>query len=53
MSEKKWKAVIVDDERLARAKLRSMLADFPRVQIVGEADSVAAAVKVIEKQTRK
>ena len=41
--------MIVDDERLARAKLRSMLADFPNIQIVGEADSVAEALIAIEK----
>jgi two-component system, LytTR family, response regulator len=49
MSEKNWKAIIVDDERLARAKLRAMLADFPHIQIAGEADSVDEAVKLIEK----
>jgi two-component system LytT family response regulator len=49
MMKKIWKALIVDDERLARARLRSMLADFPSVEIVGEADSVAAAVKAVEK----
>lgn len=47
--KKIWKALIVDDERLARARLRSMLADFPAIEIVGEADSVAEAVKAIEK----
>ena len=47
--EKIWKALIVDDERLARAKLRSMLADFSNIQIIGEADSVAEAVKSVEK----
>lgn len=47
--KKIWKALIVDDERLARARLRSMLADFPNLEIVGEADSVATAVKAIEK----
>lgn len=48
MSEKIWKVLIVDDERLARAKLRSMLADFSSIQVIGEADSVSEAVKVIE-----
>lgn len=41
--------MIVDDERLARAKLRSMLAGFPNVEIIAEADSVAEAIKAIEK----
>jgi two-component system LytT family response regulator len=44
-----WKAVIVDDERLARNKLRKMLAEFPGVEIIGEADGVDSAVEVIEK----
>jgi two-component system LytT family response regulator len=47
--KKIWKALIVDDERLARARLGSMLAGFPNLQIIGEADSVAEAVKAIEK----
>ena len=46
--EKIWKALIIDDERLARNKLRSLLAEFSNVQIVGEADSVAEAVKRIK-----
>lgn len=47
--EKVWKALIVDDERLARNKLRSMLAEFPNIKIIGEADSVAEAVIAIKK----
>lgn len=43
-----WKAVIVDDERLARKKLRSLLADFPQIEIAGEADGVFEAVRLIE-----
>lgn len=39
---------MVDDERLARNKLRSMLALYPQIQIVGEADSVASALELIE-----
>lgn len=49
VTKKIWKTIIVDDERLARAKLRSMLSDFSNIQVVGEADSVAAAIKAIEK----
>ena len=43
-----WKALIVDDERLARRKLRSMLAGFSEIEIIGEADSAAAAVQAIQ-----
>lgn len=45
-----WKAVIVDDERLARNKLRSLLSEFSEIQIIAEADSVAEAVKIIQLQ---
>jgi two-component system LytT family response regulator len=34
---------VVDDERLARARLRTLLEAHPGVTVVGEADSVAAA----------
>ncbi len=44
----KLKALIVDDERLARKELRSLLADFSEVEIVGEADSVNQALDLIE-----
>jgi two-component system, LytTR family, response regulator len=42
-----WNAVIVDDERLARNKLRSLLAQHPQIRLVGEADSVDSAVETI------
>jgi two-component system LytT family response regulator len=45
--EKIWKAIIVDDERLARNKLRSLLIEHKNIEIGGEADSVAEAVKII------
>jgi two-component system LytT family response regulator len=41
------KALIVDDERLARATLRTLLETYPTVEVVGEADSVDAAVAAI------
>jgi len=31
------KALLIDDERLARSELRRLLADFPEIEIVGEA----------------
>jgi two-component system LytT family response regulator len=45
---KSWKVVIVDDERLARNKLRSMLEEHPEISVVGEADGVESALRVIE-----
>jgi two-component system, LytTR family, response regulator len=44
-----WKAVIVDDERLARNKLRSLLAEHPQILLVGESDSVDSAIETIER----
>jgi two-component system LytT family response regulator len=41
------KVLIVDDERLARSALRTLLAAHPAVDVVGEADSVDAAVAAI------
>jgi two-component system LytT family response regulator len=40
--------LIVDDEPLARQKLRRYLADEPDVEIIGEADNGSSAVKMIE-----
>lgn len=42
------KALIVDDERLARKELRSLLAQHPEIELVGEAESVAQAADLIE-----
>jgi two-component system LytT family response regulator len=44
-----FRALIVDDERLARAKLHGMLEQHTDlVTVVGEADSIAAAVALVE-----
>jgi two-component system, LytTR family, response regulator len=43
-----WKVVIIDDERLARNKLRSLLEEHTEIRVVGEADGVGAALRVIE-----
>ncbi|UCC85357.1 MAG: response regulator transcription factor [Gemmatimonadota bacterium] len=43
-------AVIVDDERLARRELGSLLEAHPEVRIVGEADSVASAADLINRE---
>lgn len=44
-----WKAVIVDDERLARTRLRAMLEAHPEIAIAGEADGVQSALELIQK----
>jgi two-component system, LytTR family, response regulator len=43
------KALIIDDEPLARRELRRLLAEFPWVEICGEAGTVAEAARRIEK----
>lgn len=45
----KIKALIVDDERLARKGLADQLKLIEEVEVIGEADSVPAAIKAIEK----
>lgn len=42
------RAYIVDDERLARNKLRTMLADCDDLEIVGEADTIRQAVHDVD-----
>ena len=42
-------AIIIDDERLARKELASMLSEFSNISILGEADDVTSAVEQIEK----
>lgn len=44
------RAVIVDDERLARRELRLMLVEIGGVEVVGEADSVRTGVAAVEEQ---
>jgi two-component system LytT family response regulator len=42
------RALIADDERLARAELRRLLAAFPDVEVVGEASHVDDACRQVE-----
>jgi two-component system, LytTR family, response regulator len=42
------KAVIIDDERLARQELKSLLSAYPEIQIVGEANNVETAIESIK-----
>ncbi|MGE0561615.1 MAG: LytR/AlgR family response regulator transcription factor [Flavobacteriales bacterium] len=43
------KVIIVDDERLARKELQSLLSKFPNVEVLSECDSVQSALVDIEK----
>jgi two-component system LytT family response regulator len=42
------KAIIIDDERLARAELRKLLQDFPEMEVVDEAANVDEGISKIE-----
>jgi two-component system, LytTR family, response regulator len=42
------RALLVDDERLARSQLRSLLEDFPEIEVVAEADCVSKAVEAVD-----
>ncbi len=45
----KYKAIIVDDEKLARLDLKNVLSTFNEIEIVGEANTVNAAELLINK----
>lgn len=42
------KAIIIDDERLARTELRKLLQDFPEIEIVDEASNAEEGIQKIE-----
>lgn len=44
------KALIIDDERLARAEVRRLLDDFNWVKVVGEAENAEQALTLIQSQ---
>jgi two-component system, LytTR family, response regulator len=44
------RVVLCDDERLALQRLRQLIAPHPNFQIVGEANTKAAAIKLIRKE---
>lgn len=44
------KAIIIDDERLARLELRKLLQDFPEVEVIDEAVNAEEALTKIESQ---
>lgn len=46
----KYKTVIIDDERLARAEMRRLLSEFGEINIVGEAENLSEAVEMIERE---
>ena len=42
------RAIIIDDERLARTELRKLLQEFPEVEVVDEASNAEEGVQKIE-----
>ena len=44
------RAIIIDDERLARTELRKLLQEFPEVEVVDEASNAEEGVQKIEAQ---
>jgi two-component system LytT family response regulator len=42
------KAIIIDDERLARQELKSLLASYPEIEVVGEANNAESAIEIIK-----
>jgi two-component system, LytTR family, response regulator len=44
---REFRAVLVDDERLARKELRAMLSEYPEIDVCGEADDVDKAIEII------
>jgi two-component system LytT family response regulator len=45
------RAIIVDDERLARNELKRLLEEFPRITVIGEAANADEAILMIEEMT--
>ncbi len=44
----KFAALIIDEERLARKDLISLLSEHPNINVVGEADNVSTSIQAIE-----
>ncbi len=43
-----YKAIIIDDERLARNELKKLLSEFPQIEVIGEAANAAEGIEKIE-----
>ena len=47
--EKKYRTIIVDDEKFTRGDLRELLSAYPTIEVVGEAKNIKTAVEAIER----
>jgi len=45
---KTFKAIVIDDERLARKELVELLLEYPEIEIIGQAANAKEGVRVIE-----
>jgi len=45
------RAIIIDDERLARSELKKLLADYPEIEIIAEAANAAEGIEKVESLT--
>ncbi len=46
---KEFKSVVIDDERLAREELKSILSEFPEIKVVGEAQNAEEGIELVKK----
>ncbi len=46
---REFKSVVIDDERLAREELKSILKEFPEISVVGEAQNAEEGIELIKK----
>ena len=45
------KAIIIDDERLARNELKKLLSEFPEIEVIEEAANAKEGIEKIETLT--
>jgi len=46
---KEFKSIVIDDERLAREELKSVLSDFTEINVIGEAQNGDEGIELIQK----
>lgn len=49
MKEKRFRVLIVDDEKFARSDLKELLSAYPNIEVVGEAKNIKTAVEAVTK----
>lgn len=46
---REFKSVVIDDERLAREELKSVLKEYPEISVIGEAQNAEEGIELIKK----